>query len=112
MPKRIRIGHIRPSTEQLIEIARKLNAEERARRLALGVPQGFEIPEKPLPTTLEALEAELVEVDRIATESLHKRMATPRERQDQEYHAWGWAMHRAQYRLFKLQQLRREWGRQ
>jgi hypothetical protein len=38
MPKRIRIGRIRPSTEYLIEIARKLAAEERAWRLALGLP--------------------------------------------------------------------------
>jgi hypothetical protein len=65
-----------------------------------------------MPTTLEALERELAEADHAATLFLHKRMATPRERQDQEYEGWGWAMHRAQYRRFKLEQLRREWGRQ
>jgi hypothetical protein len=52
------------------EIAKQITAERKAWRKALGVPQGFEIPEKPLPKTEEECLAELEAVMRKESEVL------------------------------------------
>src|SRR5262245_22520730 len=50
------------SAEGFAEIAKRITAERKAWRKALGVPQGFLIPEKPLPETEEECSAELAVV--------------------------------------------------
>jgi hypothetical protein len=86
------------TAQYMSEIGKRIVAERDARREALGVPQGFKIPPKPLPSTLEELEAELAEV----TAELEKvtaacfRDSSP----SQERESLGRHMLSLQYRLW------------
>ena len=60
-----------------IELARRVMAARGEWRSALGVPQGFEIPEKPLPATEEERLAELAEVRAKLDQVTAARLASP-----------------------------------
>lgn len=53
------IDHFQLTGEAMIEIANKVVAERAARRKALGVPEGLEIPPKPIPATKAECIAEI-----------------------------------------------------
>ena len=85
-------------------IAKRLLAERMAWRLALGVPQGFKIPEKPMPATLEDLEAELAEVSAELAKVTGARFAAPL---GQEAEALGFNMVALRDRRWKLLALKK-----
>jgi hypothetical protein len=74
----------------LARIGRKILVERTAWRQALGVPEGFKISKKPLPTTREELEAELAEVGETGgshRSTLPQSIAEPRGRHPHPVHA-------------------------
>ena len=87
---------------------KRILAERDARRQALGVPQRFKIPPKPLPSTFEELEAELAEVTAKLEEVTAACFRDPPASQERE--SLGRHMLSLQYRLRKLLELKKEWG--
>jgi len=87
MIRRAKVLHRTYAPEYLSEIGKKILAERDARRQVLGVPQGFKIPPKPLPVTLEELEAELAEVTSKPQEVTASRFRDPSP--SQEYESLG-----------------------
>ena len=98
------------SFEHMDQIARRIVAERDAWRQALGFPQGFEVPPKPLPSTIEELEAELAEVMAKAEEVTAAcfREAPP----SQERESLARHMLALEYRNWQLRTLKKEWSDQ
>ena len=61
----------------LIEACRRITAERAARRTALGVPQGFTIPDDPIPATAEECRAEMAIVERLEIDAYHLSISLP-----------------------------------
>jgi hypothetical protein len=62
MPSRRKDNLMQFGGDLAIKISRQIIAERKAWRSALGVPQGFQIPEKPLPATEAERLAEIAKV--------------------------------------------------
>jgi len=71
------IGHVRLTGGAMVEICNKIAAERAAWRKALGMPQGFDIPKKPVPATAEECPAEIVIVKRLEVEAYHLSISLP-----------------------------------
>jgi hypothetical protein len=60
-----------------VEISRRIAAKRTAWRQALGVPQGFAIPDKPIPATRAEIEAELAIVTNLALAAMRAKERLP-----------------------------------
>lgn len=63
--------------EAMIAAADRILAEDAAQRRALGVPDGLEIPAKPIPPTKAECLAELAELTELQREAYEARMSLP-----------------------------------
>jgi hypothetical protein len=88
------------------KIAEKIEAERAAWRKALGVPQGLEIPDDPIPPTAEACRAEIERVRKLEIAALDLRYALP---PGQEYESAGAAMVYWRGRRWSLECAIRDW---
>jgi hypothetical protein len=59
------------------EICARIAAKRAAWRQALGVPQGFPIPDKPIPTTMAEIEAELARVTELENAAFRASLRLP-----------------------------------
>ena len=77
--------HFSPSGHGFIAIAREIEAKEAIWRTELGVPRGFEIPEKPIPASRAEREAEHAIARELETSAFQASLALPPgpERQSQ-----------------------------
>jgi hypothetical protein len=110
MIKRAKVLHRTHNSEYPIEIANRILAERAAWKSALGVPQGFEIPRKPMPTTWEELGVELAEVTAKLEEVTAACLGDPPASQERE--SLTRHMLTLQERLWELLTLKKEWSDQ
>jgi hypothetical protein len=110
MIKRAKVRHRTYIPEYLIEIGKRIVAERAAWKSALGLPQGFKIPKKPMPTTWEELGAELAEVADKLEEVSAACLDDPAASQERESLARH--MRTLQYRMWELLTLKKVWSDQ
>jgi hypothetical protein len=69
--------HVRLTGAAMVEICNRISARDAALRAALGVPEGLEIPPKPIPPTKEDCLAEIAELTELQREAYQTRMSLP-----------------------------------
>jgi hypothetical protein len=107
--KKIRFGQF--TVEAMIAISERILANKRAWRTAVGVPQGFLIPEKPLPATEEAMRAEVAEISAEIEALTEARERAPL---GQEAESLGFhlsKLHQQRWRLWGALHVRKEWAK-
>ncbi len=73
----VTIGHVQLTGEAMTELANKILAEEAAQRRALGVPDGLEIPPKPMPATKAECLAEIAELTELQRAAYEASLSLP-----------------------------------
>src|SRR5262249_6235876 len=102
------MGTTRPPAQGAARLSRQFAGERKAWRYALGVPQGFEILETPLPETKEECLAELAAVMR--KERLVLKAAFSGMRPGPEYESIGLHMVVLRDRRWRLEAALKELG--
>jgi hypothetical protein len=110
MIKRAKVRHRSYSPEYLSEIDKRIVAERAAWKSALGLPQGFKIPKRPMPTTWEELGVELAEVTAKLEEVTAACLGDPPPSQERE--SLTRHMLTLQNRMWELLTLKKVWSDQ
>ena len=69
------LGHVSLNGLGFIKLGEKVLATREARRIALSMPRGFEIPERPIPATRAEREAELRQFTHLTHEALEASLS-------------------------------------